>query len=83
MKSHYGGNGHGMIKDAIQKHGRKNFVSVILLAKIEPKKDLDSAEMAVIDCLNSAFGKSGYNMKQDILIRLDKVALVGGESWAR
>jgi hypothetical protein len=64
MSSHLRGNGGATgLTSAINEHSRENFVSVILLADIEQKKDLDSAEVAVIkylDCLAS--GKRGYNI---------------------
>ena len=63
IRSHFYTSGNEMgIKDAIRKHGRKNFVSVILLAGIEGDSDLDSAEIAAIQYLDCLWWNGrGYN----------------------
>jgi hypothetical protein len=60
MCSHFSGqSSNSNLTSALNKYGRENFVSVILLADIGQQEELDSAEIAVIKCLAS---DQGYNI---------------------
>ena len=62
MRKHFGGRGGAnKLRNAINEHGRENFVRVILLAGIEQQEQLTLAEVAVIEHINCfAPGSRGY-----------------------
>jgi len=70
MRGHFSGRGgsNSNLTSAMNKHGRENFVSVILLAGIKEQKELDSAEIALIETLITLPGKTGYNIQHGGII---------------
>ena len=63
MRAHFSGqSSNPNLTSAMNKYGREKFVSVILLAGIKEKKDLDLAETALIEILVTLPGKTGYNI---------------------
>ena len=64
MNYHFSGYGRAncLIARAIRKHGRENFVSVILLSAIEKQENLNLAEIVVIKHLNCLAPEKGYNI---------------------
>ena len=62
MRDHLAGRGGALyLQNAINAHGRENFVSVILLAGIEKQEELDLTEIAVIKSLD-CLAPGGYNL---------------------
>jgi hypothetical protein len=62
------------LKNAIKKHGRENFLSVILLAGIERPEELDLIEIAVIkdlECMAWGYNLcSGGRRKREVVITI-------------
>ena len=75
MRSHFseGGGSNSNLTSAMNEHGREKFVSVILLAGIKEKKELDSAEIALIETLITLSGKTGYNIQHVDIIGRDGI----------
>ena len=75
MRSHFseGGGSNSNLTSAMNEHGREKFVTVILLAGIKEKQELDSAEIALIETLITLSGKTGYNIQHVDIIGRDGI----------
>ena len=63
MDCHFWSGKKSCVKSAIEKYGRENFVSVILLAGIVNEEELNLTETALIEALDClAPGNRGYNI---------------------
>lgn len=63
MSAHFRGSGYARsLADAINMHGRANFMSVILLAGIAQKEELNLTEIALIKALHCLAPERGYNL---------------------